>query len=144
MYQSIFAAAMLAGFAAPAFAAAPVISGNYVFTFTEICQANIPSSSPGTIQSTIAIANFNPTAGTVSVSGSEVDGDLVVLGGNGGLTSTTLSQSFPYSNTGTTFTLNGTTLNAVYGKAKKTIAQNFIVGGVVNSTCSVTGSATRK
>ena len=151
MTLSIATAATL--FCAPA--AAQTISGKYIVTVTKFCQltgtynfstaglgqnyVNEIESSGSNFKQSMYQATFNPTKGNVAVSGFDDGGDLEIFHITGSIVATLgspLTQApnsgkSPYSNTATTFTVGGQTLNALYGQVdKKGVAHNFAFQGV--------------
>jgi hypothetical protein len=134
--------------AAPAAAAPPLLSGNYMASETMFCQilANVDS---GTGQITIQNANkqqaamlvhvfaFDSDAGTYSINGWASDESVIYVKFPDGSHAGHHARDFPansnsgtYSNTDTTLTLTstaGVTVNfkIVYGPAEGGVAQSF-------------------
>lgn len=140
--STLFASIALALIAAPANAAVPKISGKYIVADSGTCQAIQDGSNPGLILSLIETANFDPATGMVKLTGVGVGGDLVVWsGGTAGYQTQTLSKTHSYSNTATTLTVNGNTLNIIYGAVKNGIAQSAVINGVDGNGCVSTVTA---
>jgi hypothetical protein len=136
------AAALL--LAMPASAAVPKLSGNYMVDYNEICQANTNngSATSGETHSEALTVNFDPTSGTATLSGFDVNGALVVSGGvTAGYATTPMSGSGPYSNTKTTITLGGATFNIFYGPSKKGIVQSAVFNGISSGNCAASATA---
>lgn len=140
-------------FCAPA--SAQTISGKYIITITKLCQltgtynfstvglgqnyVNEIESSGSNFKQSMYQATFNPTKGNVTVSGFDNGGDLEIFHITGSIVTTlgsTLTQASnsgksSYSNTATTFTVNGQVLNAMYGQIdKKGVAHYVTFQGV--------------
>ncbi|MGD0192255.1 MAG: hypothetical protein ABSD74_16055 [Rhizomicrobium sp.] len=109
----------------------PKISGKYALGFTETCQAVQTGSATGFINNFLVIANFDSTKGTVQLTGTLTAGGLVVWDGAlSGLNQSPVSSTVNYSNTATTFTVDGTTYNVAYGPLKKGVAQSAVYSGI--------------
>ena|SRR6266436_707082 len=107
-FTSVATATVL--FCLPAMAAppAPVISGNYILTETQLCPVGGLGSSPGTEVS--GIANFHAN-GTVTSNIYVTQNTPFALVSQAGLPT-------PYSNTSTTITVGTNTYKASYGGVK--------------------------
>jgi hypothetical protein len=125
--------------------AAPEISGSYSLSSTELCQAVLKTDgarTPGVMKNGLAVANFDNSSGTVSGTLAEIGGDLVVwTNATTGLSQDSRSFDVSYSNTGTTFTVNGVTLNVAYGSVQGGIAQSFQWNGANSNGCLIIGTA---
>jgi hypothetical protein len=76
--------------------------------------------------------SFPPGTGTAALSGTRVDGNLLVMQGvnsNMTLEQEAMVENWAYSNTGTTVTLNGTVYRVKYGKLVNNVAQDFTLVG---------------
>jgi len=123
----------------------PTLSGKYATSYNEICQQNnpnIPVQGTGATYTEAVVADFNATAGTVTLKGSEIYGPLV--GGYVALTQSPLSESTTFSNTATTVTIGTTTYNVVYGPVKKGVAQSAVLTGIDSAGCAASGVAIRQ
>ncbi len=125
----------------------PVLSGKYATTYNEICQAgtNAANSSAGATYNQILVADFDNAKKTVTLTGTSVNGPLVV--GNGApekLTQTSINTSRPYSNTATTITIGSDTFNALYGPLILGMPQWAVFGGISSAGCSASAVAIRQ
>jgi hypothetical protein len=136
-------------------ASAQTISGKYIVTVTKLCQltgtynfstaglgqnyVNEIESSGSNFKQSMYQATFSPTKGNVTISGFDNGGDLEIFHITGSIVATlgsTITQApnsgkTPYSNTATTFTIGGQTLNAMYGQIdKKGVAHYVTFQGV--------------
>ena len=136
-------------------ASAQTISGKYIVTVTKLCQltgtynfstaglgqnyVNEINSSGSNFKQSLYQATFSPTKGNVTVNGFDNGGDLEIFHITGSINTTlgsTITQApnsgkSTYSNTATTFTINGQTLNAMFGQIdKKGVAHTFAFQGV--------------
>jgi len=81
--KSMMLAASVAALVLPAHAIAgnvPTLSGKYATSYNEICQQNnpnVPVQGTGATYTEAIVADFNATAGTVSLKGTEIYGPLV-------------------------------------------------------------------
>src|SRR5947209_9446252 len=82
--------------------ATPILTGNYVFTWSEQCRKS-DGTFAGVGQTTGRIT-FDPTNGLATLTGFQPDSSLLTL--------SYISGSGTYSNTDTTFTLDGNTFQA--------------------------------
>lgn len=162
----IFAvAALLLGSAtlAPstALAAPPVISGAYIFSASSNCQAilsitkdpddrvtDVNITEGGALNGIAGTITFTPATGRAVLSATNVDGELLLMQGltsNAKLTQGTSSNDWAYSNTSTTFTLNGITYRGAYGKRSGGIVQQFtVVGREESNRCVFLGTFIHK
>lgn len=124
----------------------PVLSGKYATTYNEICQAvtNTASPSAGAIYNQILVADFDTATKTVKVTGTSVNGALVVVNGAKGFTQTSINTSYPFSNTATTITIGHDTFNALYGPLALGMPQWAVFGGIVGDGCSASAVAIRQ
>jgi hypothetical protein len=147
---------------APAIAfAVPVLSGAYVFSASSNCQAilsvtkdangkvtGVSIAQGGALNGIAGTIKFTPTTGMASLSGTVVDGNLLLMQGVSGnmtLEQEALLEDWAYSNTGTTVTLNGTVYRVAYGKVVNTIAQDFtLVGREEANRCVFAGTFRHK
>ena len=136
------AAVMLLCAPVTASAAVPLISGNYAYSNSEICQAPSPAGG-GAIRSAWEVADFDHATGKVQFTGDGISGALVVPSGPGGLTESHLSGPVSYSNTATTITIAGGTFDVVYGPVANGIVQSFVYGGIVG-TCALSVTMIRQ
>jgi len=123
-------------------AAVPLISGNYAYSNSEICQAPSPAGG-GAIRSAWEVADFDHATGKVQFTGDGISGALVVPSGPGGLTESHLSGPVSYSNTATTITVGAQTFNVVYGPVANGVVQSFVYGGIVG-TCALSVTMIRQ
>lgn len=126
-----------------AMAATPRLSGNYALSMTQNCQVTVGSDTydnidvaggstitlanlfdrtvnDGKFSQTVGIATFNLTTHTLSFSGTEVKGSVLLVPGLSGadesMSSSPLSGSFSYSVPDTTsLVFGGITYSAAYG-----------------------------
>jgi hypothetical protein len=144
--------------AAPAWAATPIISGNYVYASRTFCQPTIQlnyandqnnqtfvnglnMTAPEDTAHEAGQASFDSSTATVTFSAFKDHGSNVLLQTSGGLQGSVISEksesgSANYSNTATTVTLNGMTFNVTYGKSAKGISTGFELVGLDPSGCS--------
>ena len=123
----------------------PVLSGKYATTYNEICQANTTNYSAGATYNQILVADFDNATKTVRVTGTSVNGALVVVdGAPTRLTQTSINTSYPYSNTATTITIGGNTFNALYGPLVLGMPQWAVFGGISSGGCSASAVAIRQ
>jgi hypothetical protein len=145
MLKSILAAsAAVMVMSTPALATVPVLSGTYIVNFNEVCQANTNSgsASSGESHAEILTITFNNVSGNASLSGMDVNGALVVMGGTAtGYTTSPITGSSPYTNTRNTLTLGGVTFNIIYGAAKKGIVQSMVFNGITLGNCAASAMA---
>jgi hypothetical protein len=129
--------------ATPAFAGkVPALSGAYIVTYNEVCQANTNTQNGGASHSEAVLATFDPGTATATLSGQDVNGALVVISGPPtGYTTSPVEGSGPYSNTKTTLTLGGVTFNIVYGAVKKGVAQSAVFNGITAGNCAASAMA---
>jgi len=148
-----------------ALAAAPVLSGSYVFVFRQWCQGTMTADvnashlidelqyNGGATFTIFASANFDPDKGKVKVSGFYHNGSpflLTFTGNENGtdgipLEEAPLSSTGKYKTTTTTFKLGPQTFHALYSQIDKNgIAHAMTFMGLVPGTitCSVQGEAT--
>jgi hypothetical protein len=150
---SLSIAVAAACFCAPA--SAQTISGKYIITVTNFCQLtgtynfstaglgqnylNEIESNGSNFKQSLYQGTFNPTKGSVTVSGFDDGGDLEIFHITGSIvatlgstiTQTSSSGKMSYSNTATTFTIGGQVLNAMYGQIdKKGVAHYVTFQGV--------------
>jgi hypothetical protein len=117
----------------------PSVSGSYILQTMHFCQAEIGNTSNGVVMLNSGDSNYNvatvyfsPTAitstgttGTATVSGLSADGSPLLLGGllsgNVPMTPSSNQQTFTYTNTSTSFTINSgaITYNAYYASVEK-------------------------
>jgi hypothetical protein len=156
-FVTVAGVAMLACSQAMA-AAAPTISGSYVFSHRTFCQPTITvdyatdqngqtfvnglnlTSSSDTEFST-GLAKFDSSTQTVSYKGVNDSGSTVLLQLSSGLQGDVFAEkktsgSTAYSNTNSTVTLNGTTYTATYGKATKSVVGYMVLVGLSSASCS--------
>jgi len=142
----------------------PLISGKYAYVHNTFCQptvlVNYQNGTPflvnlsatgtyggwGDIQFEVGVATFNATKMTVTAVSNTTDGSPVLLqsagGGPDNLEGTPLAISATggkasYSNTATTFTLQGQAFNAAYGAvAKNGITEHMSLVGLDSKGCS--------
>ena len=125
----------------------PVLSGKYATTYNETCQAvaNTTNPSAGAIYNQILVADFDHSTKTVKVTGTSVNGALVVVNGaSKGLTQTSINTSYPFSNTATTITIGRDTFNALYCPLTMGMPQWAVFGGIVSDGCSASAVAIRQ
>ncbi len=152
---------LIAGAATAAEAAGtPLISGTYLVTYIETCQAEISTSadaksgdvnsvntvSDGKISHTIGTAVFSQKAGTVSLNGFQQTGDLFILQNLGGqsVSDQTWSQNWTYTNTATALILNGNSFHAFYANVAGGIAKTVVFSGIPSSGCAATGTLVKE
>jgi hypothetical protein len=148
----------VAAFAAPSFAAAPVISGNYIYVSRTFCQPTIAvqyandqngqnfvnglnMTAPEDTAHEAGQANFTPATATVTFNSVKDHGSNVLIQTSGGLMGSVISEkteggSAGYSDTATSVTLNGQTFNATFGAASKGIVTSFLLVGLDGAGCS--------
>jgi len=153
--KAILAAGAALCITVPALATTPKLSGKYIVTITKFCQMvntyhfspepgggnyldGINTSGSNFKQSMVA-ASFSPTKGTVTINGLDDGGDVEIFQLTCSIISTLGEQiaqasnsgKVDYSNTDTTFTIGGQTLNALYGQVNKNgVAGYFTFQGV--------------
>ena len=149
---------------------AQTISGKYIITITKLCQLtgtynfstaglgnnylNQINSSGSSFKQSLYQATFSPTKGNVTISGFDDSGDLEIFHITGSIVTTlgsTLTQASnsgksSYSNTATTFTVNGQVLNAMYGQIDKKgvahyVAFQGVFAGDSGQECTEQGTA---
>jgi hypothetical protein len=154
-----------AGAEATGAAKTEVLSGAYVVTYNQFCQPNLQAvfdedsmelvlinpyvSFFGQAQSSTLVVNFDPSTMTAAVSGSGnlgavlkmIDYDDRLFGSD--FTNSAVAGSEPYSNTSSTLTLNGVTLNAVFGAEKHGAVRSVAAVGVASNGCSIEILATK-
>jgi hypothetical protein len=171
MFNRIASAILLAGVAAalPAFAGdtpgTPVLSGSYVTSFTQFCQPNLQAtyikgsttlaninlstSNYGQFEVSALAADFDSSTKTVTFTGSGNSGTAQEITDNNGtlwglnFVNGSVNQSYSYSNTSTTLTINGTDFQIVYGALKKGVAQSATAVGINGAGCSVSFSGAK-
>jgi hypothetical protein len=132
----------------PMFATAgplPLLSGQYALTYNEVCQADSNDSDPGSISTQTLYADFQHK--TVLFEGNSVAGALVVWqGDSSGLTKSSINQTWPYSNDGTTITINGVVYGIAYGpsKARNGLVYSAMFGGISKPGCAVNATMIRR
>jgi hypothetical protein len=143
MNRHVIAAAVAAVFVATPALATPVISGKYILTIHRYCEptfavhnSNIADADAfidqvllggSNVNSTLALATFNPTKQSASYAGFSDSGDVALIqytgvtNGSSGdpITEKAVSGKTAYSNTDTTVTFGGQTYNAFYGEVDK-------------------------
>jgi hypothetical protein len=141
--------------------AIPVISGAYILSASSNCQAilnvtknvegqviSINISSGGAVNGIAGTITFTPETGEAAVSAISVDGSSLLMQGvthTQVLRQSTTAETWPYSNTGTSFTLNGVVYRVVYGKLISNVPQQFnVVGREEASRCVFYGTFTKK
>jgi hypothetical protein len=136
-----------------------MLSGAYVVTYNQFCQPNLQAvfdedslqlvlinpyvSFFGQVQSSTLVVKFDPSTMTAAASGSEnlgavlkmIDYDDRLFGSD--FSNAAVRGSEPYANTSSTLTLNGVTLNAVFGAEKHGAARSFAAVGVAANGCSI-------
>lgn len=125
----------------------PLLSGKYATTYNEICQAgtNTTSSSAGATYNQILVADFDNTTKTVRLTGTSVNGALVVMNGVAPkLKETAVNTKAPYSDTTSTITVGRDTFNAMYGPLILGMPQWLIFGGITKGGCSASAVAIRQ
>lgn len=153
---ALIAAALIACVSARAEAATPKLSGNYIFSFTQTCQANIDLGTSsfvdnGSISYRLGTAAFNNGTGKYTFNGAQAIGSMI-LGGTGGsnFSKTTGHFSDTFSVSSSTLTLGTQSYGAVYGGVNSSgvaTQVNFISvssssGGPLN--CLNTGTLTHQ
>lgn len=116
-----------------ALAAAPRLSGVYALSLTENCQVTLTTHTDpntgdvdsletvddGKLSETVASAKFNAAAGTITLSGAQGKGSILLVPGLSDpsevMAQLATSESLSFSNTGSTLTINGDTFTAAYG-----------------------------
>jgi len=118
----------------------PVLSGTYALNYTEICQAYLTGSSPGSVTVESVTAAFAPH--TVTIAGTKTSGGLVIPKGfvGGTFFQKPVSKSYKYSNDATTLTIDGIAFNIVYGPISNRIAQSFVFSGASSAGCAVSAT----
>ena len=110
--------------------ATPVLTGNYIFTWWEQCRR--PDGGLAGVGQTTARVTFDATNGVATFNGFQPAGNPLTL--------EPIVGSATYSNTATTFTLDGDTFQAFYGDLKKGVPAYVSYIGVVTgdsgATCS--------
>jgi hypothetical protein len=137
-------------------ATTPTISGSYNLSTSEYCQpvynpwpTGTQLSYEGLHASSIGTADFDSSTGNVSATGETISGKVIVTNSTAGnMTAAPYTLSGPYSNTATTFTLDGTDYQVDYAYVVKGLAQTFhfyttttLGTGVTAANCVVQGSA---
>ena len=123
----------------------PLLSGLYAVTYNEVCQANFNDSDPGAISTQTLYADFQHK--TVLLEGTSVTGALVVWkGGSSGLTASSINQTLPYSNDGTTVTINKVVYGIAYGpsKSRNGLVYSAVFGGISKPGCAVNATMIRR
>src|SRR5215469_10004141 len=155
MYRVLFAAAVTTLLAAtPVGATTPVLSGKYLGRITIICQpslsitysngtvTSIGIASAGSTTDGAITANFDPSTQSVSLKGFDNAGSTLLATDNlghsygAGFTAQSQNVNYPYSNTGTTVTINGTVFKTVYGPLKSGVAQSLVAEAIDGAGCS--------
>lgn len=125
----------------------PLLSGEYVLNYNEVCQANANTGDPGKISSQTLGGNFDSRAHSVSVVGNSVDGALVVWeNGISGFSQSAVSVTWPYSNDGSTITINGVKYNAFYGPTKNRngLVYSAVFSGISSAGCAASATMIRR
>ena len=138
-----FALSLSATFGGPL----PLLSGEYVVNYNELCQANSNNSDPGKISTQTLAANFDSKARTVFFVGNSVDGALVIWkNGTSGLSQSAVSITWPYSNDGDTIKINGVVYNAFYGptKSRNGLVYSAVFGGTSSPGCAASATMIRR
>ncbi|MGD0190403.1 MAG: hypothetical protein ABSD74_06650 [Rhizomicrobium sp.] len=155
-YMGLMLAA--AACAAPAIAATPIISGNYIFVSRTFCQPTLTLNyandqngqtfvngvnltAPEDTAHEVGQASFDSSNQTVTFNSFKDHGSNVLLQTSGGLQGSVIAEktnsgSVGYSNTATTVTLNGATFNATYGKQAKGVSAGFALVGLDAAGCT--------
>jgi hypothetical protein len=150
----VLGALLLSGAAA----SAQTIAGTYAFLLTVNCQGmlrlhkdgsgkmfNVTMQRPGMLQEVLGTATFGTATGKAHIVGHMVSGDLLRILGQAGeaMRQQSLNVWWTYSNTASTFTLNGKLYRAVY-----TNVASGVAGGAyfqrLTDNCVESGSAIRK
>lgn len=131
-----------------AFASTPKLSGNYALSLHTECQVNvtqvqdggqstncgscngdvldIQTNDDGKFQHEVGVATFSPSTGQVTVNASGGQGPVLFYNPKSppsdNFAAEAISGTDPYSNTSSTFTINGDEYNAAYGDIVKGIA----------------------
>lgn len=125
----------------------PLLSGEYVVNYNEVCQANSNNSDPGKISAQTLGGNFDSKSHTVSFVGNSVDGALVVWNnGTSGLSQSAVSVTWPYSNDGNTIKINGVVYNAFYGptKSRNGLVYSAVFSGISSPGCAASATMIRR
>ena len=141
--------------------AVPVISGTYILSASSNCQAiisvlrtpegqvsGVSIVNGGAVNGIAGTITFTPETGQAAVAAISVDGSSLLMQGVNHtqvLRQSTTAETWPYSNTGTTFTLNGVVYRVVYGKLSSNVPQQFnVVGREEANRCVFYGTFTKK
>jgi hypothetical protein len=125
-----------------AIAATPNLSGTYALSFEDVCQITLsatvdPSThdlnaletiNDGKVSQTVAVATFNSTTRTLSLSGMQVKGSLLLVPGLSNpteqMSESSVSESGSYSvPNNTTLVLIGETFHAAFGNVVSGVAR---------------------
>jgi hypothetical protein len=112
-------------------AGAPVLKGTYVITDMQNCVV-----ASGVVNQLTGSLDFNADHGTVKIDIYQIDGNP--------LTMTHDTGSGTYSNTNSTFTLNGITYKVFYGRLERGIATYLSFITVENDGCGYQGWLSRQ
>jgi hypothetical protein len=132
----------------------PILSGTYIIQVMHFCQAAITNTNNGVVPTNSGDSNYNvgtvdfDTTGQATTSGASINGSPLIVDGIGDpMAPGPFSQTIPYSNDSTTFTIltgHGTvTYKAFYASVdKKTGIPEFMAfGGLESAGCATTGIA---
>jgi hypothetical protein len=140
-------------------ASGPTLSGTYLVTYVETCQATfandtegggINTEDNGRISTTTGTAVFTPkttgsAAGKVKVKGFQTQGTLIIVsnvtGAGTPMATSPFSLSANYSTTTSAFTLNGNKFQAAFSPSSGAVT-SVVFSGIdsENAGCAVTGT----
>lgn len=124
-------------------AAVPIISGTYLLKEAKVCgiaadpwPGAVTTSFDGVSKSIVATVAFDHATGKADITGVQGSTQIIVPNSSGGSVSLSPNDgsAIPYSNTATTFTVNGQTYKVIYGTVTGGIAQELEFSGVETST----------
>jgi hypothetical protein len=133
----------------------PVLSGTYIAQIMHFCPASIANSTgpnstgvfptnSGDVNYNVFTVSFDPNAKLATVSGNSIDGSPLIVEGfpyTLMANNSNPQQTVPYSNSGTTFTVNTTTYNALFAKVdKKTGIPESVIFGGLEKGCATSGT----
>ncbi len=142
--------------------ATPVLSGTYLITYVETCQASfswgtdpstgdintINSVDNGKISTTTGRADFNATTGKVHIEGFQEIGDLLIIQEHGGnaMADQPFDMNFGFHTTPNSIIFGGVRYHASFspstGTANQVVFSGLTGGGGGPANCAVTGTGT--
>lgn len=119
----------------------PELSGAYIVTYNEICEAS--ANSDGRSHSDILLATFDPVAGTATLSGKDVNGAVRTNNESPlGYVTDPITGTEPYTNSKDKLTLGGETYNIIYGRRAGQQVEAAVFNGITRGgACAASAMA---